>query len=350
MELIVSDNANVDETQNVLASFSSDRRLKVIRSDEPLTCTENWNKALEASSGDYHLLIGDDDCLLPGFFNKMDRILEKHDFPECVTFNGVSYISPGAVNGNPYSFYKDSSFQYGPEFREGIMSPEMRVSIVRDMYRFKVRIPLNIQPHLFSRRARKYIGGALFRLPFPDHFALNAMLIHAKTWVFTPKKMIVVGVSPKSYGSFVYSNNQEEGQAYCGFDSSFEGQLPGLELHNGMHKWLELLKSNYQEKLKGFEINRSAYVRRQVFAWVHQFNAGILKPKDLLKRFGKLSMSDWMGLLCSVFDQRSWERIGSFFGSQKDHQIQTTWPGAVPLKEISNIKEFANWVDNQQSH
>jgi glycosyltransferase involved in cell wall biosynthesis len=350
MELIVSDNANIDETQSVLSQFSSDPRLKVIRTEELLTCTENWNKALETCSGDYMLLIGDDDCLLSGFFQKMDQVLEKFDFPECVTFNGMSYISPGAVNDNPYSYYKDPFFPYGPEFQEGLLSLEMRTSIVKDMYSFKVRIPLNIQPHLFSRRARKYIEGDLFRPPFPDHFALNALLIHTKTWAFTPEKLVVVGVSPKSYGHFVYSNKQEEGQAYCGFDSEFEGQLPGLELHNGMHKWLDLLKLNYKEKLNKFKINRSAYVRRQVFSWFHQLNAGVLKPKNLLKRFGQLSILDWVGLLLSVFDKRSWERIGSLFGSQKDHQIQITWQGATTLKEVSDIKEFADWVDDQQIH
>ena len=34
--------------------------------------TENWNNALNKSSGDYVLMIGDDDYLLPGFFEKME--------------------------------------------------------------------------------------------------------------------------------------------------------------------------------------------------------------------------------------------------------------------------------------
>ena len=92
MELIVSDNANTDNTQNVLASIS-DPRLKVIRTEEPVSVTENWNRALNTSSGDYILMVGDDDCLLPGYFTRMDQILEKYDYPDCITCNGYTYIA-----------------------------------------------------------------------------------------------------------------------------------------------------------------------------------------------------------------------------------------------------------------
>ena len=47
MELIVSDNANTDETKEVLLRFSEDSRLKVIRSEELVPVTENWNLALK---------------------------------------------------------------------------------------------------------------------------------------------------------------------------------------------------------------------------------------------------------------------------------------------------------------
>ena len=60
MELVVSDNANTDNTPNFLASIS-DPRLKVIRTEEPVSVTENWNRALNSSSGDYILMIGYDD-------------------------------------------------------------------------------------------------------------------------------------------------------------------------------------------------------------------------------------------------------------------------------------------------
>jgi glycosyltransferase involved in cell wall biosynthesis len=343
LELIVSDNANTDNTQKVLASIS-DPRLKVIRTEEPISVTENWNLALGASSGDYILMMGDDDCLLPDYFEKIDQILEKYNYPDCITCNGYSYIDTGSLNNNDENYYKDPFYQFGPEFSEGILSSEMRFDIVKDMFRFKVRLPLNMQPHLISRRARGYIEGDLFRPPFPDHFALNALLMQAKSWVFVPENLIVVGVSPKSFGYFVFNNKQEEGRSYLGIDSNFEGQLPGTDLNNCMYVWLNLLKNSYKDKLRGVEINRAGYVRRQVYSWYQQYKAGAAKSGDLMKWFGLLSPGDWWGLFSSVLDKRSWQRISSLFAGKKKNQVKQVFQGATPLKNISNIREFASWV------
>ena len=121
LELIVSDNANTDSTQNVLASIS-DPRLKVIRTEEPVSVTENWTRALNTSSGDYILMVGDADCLLPGYFTRMDQILEKYDYPDCITCNGYSYIEVGSLNGIPENYYKDPFYHFSPEFNEGFLS------------------------------------------------------------------------------------------------------------------------------------------------------------------------------------------------------------------------------------
>ena len=349
LELIVSDNANTDNTKEVLASIS-DLRLKVIRTEEPVSVTENWNRALNASSGDYILMMGEDDCLLPGYFEKMDQILKKYNDPDCISCNGYSYIDTGSdidtgsLNQNSENYYKDPFYQFGPEFKEGLLSSQMRFNIVKDMFKFKVRIPLNMQPHLVSRKARGYVEGDLFRPPFPDHFALNALLIHAKSWVYVPEKLIVVGVSPKSFGHFIFNFKQEEGKSYLGIDSDFEGQLPGTELNNCMYVWLNLLKSSYKEKLKNIEVNRSGYVRRQVYSWYQQYKAGVANSFDLARWFRMLSPGDWCGLFYSVFDKRSWQKLGLLVFGQKKNQVNQVFEDAIPLKNISNIREFADWI------
>lgn len=344
MELIVSDNANTDETKDVLLRFSEDSRLKVIRSEELVPVTENWNLALKASSGDYILMMGDDDCLLPDYFEKMDKILEAHQFPDCVTCNGYSFISPKSVSDNEEGFYIDPFYTFGPEFVEGYLSQELRLSLVKDMFRFKVRMPLNMQPHLVSRKARGYVEGDLFRPPFPDHFALNALLMHVKSWVFSPQKLVVVGVSPKSFGHFFFGNKHAEGMAYLGTNVDFEGRLPGGEGHNGMYIWLTLLKTKYQEKLRGVKISRSGYVRRQIYVWYQQYKAGVAKPKDILKWFGLLSFGDWCGLFTSFLDKRSWQKFRALVFGHKNNQVNQIFEDAIPLKNISNIKEFAIWI------
>ncbi|MBA3017191.1 glycosyltransferase family 2 protein [Patescibacteria group bacterium] len=347
MELVVSDNANTDETQEVVASFAKDSRLKVIRVDTPISVTDNWNRAFDASSGDYILMMGDDDYLLPGYFQRVDQILEKYGNPECITYNVYVYISSSAIMGNSKSYYNNCLFKYGPDMRrEGLLSRKMRLGIVKDMYNFRVRIQLNMQPHLISRKATKRIVGKVFQPPYPDHYALNSLLLTAKDWVYVPEKLLVLGVSPKSYGHFVYSNDiQDEGQSYLGIASDFEGRLPGNELLNSMHVWLELIKSKYKAVLKDIKISRAPYVRRQVYFWYVQYKFGALSFKDVLSNARKLSLGDWFGLFPAFFDKAIWILVWSLLRFSKSNKIETFYgDGAKPLDNISNIREFADSI------
>lgn len=350
MELVVSDNANIDQTQAVIESFRKDPRLKVVRLEEPVSVTENWNYALSASCGDYILMIGDDDCLLPGFFNRVERILGKYNNPDCVTYNAYTYVARGSVSDdNRQSYYKDTFFEFGPEFKaEGLISAKMRLLIVKDMFRFRNRIPLNMQTTLMSKAAINQISGGIFKPPFPDHYALNSLLLTAKSWVYLPEKMLVVGISPKSFGHFIYSGRENEGKNYLGINSEFKGRLPGNELLNSMHVWLSLIKLNYKDYLKGTKISWPDYVRRQVYSWYFQYKFHTISLRELLVRFRKLSLKDWLALSLSITDKSSWQHLGLVFKSSKSNKLKIIWEGLQPLENIFNIKQFADWISSRE--
>jgi|APSaa5957512622_1039677.scaffolds.fasta_scaffold22886_2 glycosyltransferase involved in cell wall biosynthesis len=351
LELVVSDNANTDETSEVIASFAGDPRLKAIRTEKPLSVIDNWNNALYASSGDYVLMIGDDDFLLPGYFKRMEAIIEKYDYPEGITYNGYRFIFPDSISGNQYSYYSDPYFIFGSDFKhEGFLESGKALSIVRDMFRFNVRVPLNTLPHLWSRKAIDRVEGDIFRPPYPDHFALNSLLLKAKTWVYVPEQLFVIGVTPKSYGHFVFSDSkQEEGTAYLGISSDFEGRLPGNDLVNNMNIWLNLLEVNHQEHLRGIKICRANYVRRQVHFWCSQYKYGAMALKDMLKLLGKLTLGDWLRLASSVWDRKSLEALWSLMKFSNKNKVDTFYYEPQCLEGISNIKEFSEWICERKS-
>ncbi|MEK6528494.1 MAG: glycosyltransferase family A protein, partial [Nitrospirota bacterium] len=352
MELVVSDNANTDETAEILKSYFGEPRLKVVRLTKPVSVTENWNSALLASKGDYVLMMGDDDGLLPGYFNRMEAILKKYNDPDCVTYNAYSYMAPYSIGQDKQSYYKDPFYFFGREFEaEKIIPKDERFLIVRDMFRFHNRIPLNMQTTLMARQAMNRIRGCAFQPPFPDHYALNSLLLTVKSWVFVPEKLLVVGVSPKSFGHFAYGNKQEEGKKYLGINPDFKGQLPGADLNNCMHVWLALLKANYPELLKKVKISRCQYVRHQVYSWLTQYKSGALPLRDLSMRFLQLAISDWFYLSLTIFDKRSWERfLAAFTRGREIAQIQKLWRGAVPLENVSDINEFTRWISKRNDY
>jgi hypothetical protein len=343
LELIISDNANTDTTPEVISKFANDPRVTVLRLEAPISVTDNWNNALFSAKGEYVLMMGDDDYLLPGYFTKMDSILERHGKPDCVLHNAYSYVAPNSIASNVESLYSRSHFQFGADLeQELVMSEQHRFSIVRDMFRFKVRIPLNMQTTLVSKAVLPQ-----FFPPFPDHYALNSLLLTAKKWVFTPEKLLVVGVSPKSFGHYFYSSEQKQGLSYLGISPDFPGMLPGSELTNGMHMWLNRLKEQFPNQLRAVEVDRGGYVRRQAFFWYMQKKLGFATTGAFFQRLGILSLRDWIGLASTFFDAASWGRLARMFSFSKRSTAEIHWNSLRPLPGVRDIAQFSEWLTSQ---
>ena len=345
MELIVFDNANTDNTAEVVNSYSNDKRLKYYRTDSVVSVTDNWNNALKKSSGDYVLMMGDDDFLLPGYFDTLDKTIKENDFPDGISYFGYSFIYPDAVD-NTVGYYSDPHYDYEKKLIDsGKTTKNQLKSIVYDMFKFKNRVPLNTLPHIWSRKVINRVDGELFRPPYPDHFALNAIFLKANTWVFSKKKLYIIGVTPKSYGHYVFSDNdQKGGEDYLGISGDFPGQLPGSALINNMYVWLQLLKDNYPDYLGGVQISRNGYVRHQLHYWISQYRHGSIERKDLFHRLGLLTLKDKLGLISAIWDKRSILALYAMFKTLNPSKIDTFYYGPQQLKGILTSSDLYNKV------
>ena len=350
MELIVFDNANTDNTAEVVNSYSNDKRLKYYRTDSVVDVTDNWNNALKKSSGDYVLMMGDDDFILPGYFDTLDKTIKENDFPDGISYFGYSFIYPDAVD-NTVGYYSDPHYDYEKKLIDsGKTTKNQLKSIVYDMFKFKNRVPLNTLPHIWSRKVINRVDGELFRPPYPDHFALNAIFLKANTWVFSKKKLYIIGVTPKSYGHYVFSDNdQKGGEDYLGISGDFPGQLPGSALINNMYVWLQLLKDNYPDYLGGVQISRNGYVRHQLHYWISQYRHGSIERKDLFHRLGLLTLKDKLGLISAIWDKRSILALYAMFKTPNPSKIDTFYYGPQQLKGILTSSDLYNKVIRKKS-
>ena len=345
MELIVFDNANTDNTAEVVNSYSIDKRLKYYRTDNVVSVTDNWNNALKKSSGDYVLMMGDDDFLLPGYFDTLDKTIKENDFPDGISYFGYSFIYPDAVD-NKEGYYVDPHYDYEKKLMDsGKTTKNQLKSIVYDMFKFKNRVPLNTLPHIWSRKVINRVDGELFRPPYPDHFALNAIFLKANTWVFSKKKLYIIGVTPKSYGHYVFSDNdQKGGEDYLGISGDFPGQLPGSALINNMYVWLQLLKDNYPDYLGDVQISRNGYVRHQLHYWISQYRHGSIERKDLFHLLGLLTLKDKLGLISAIWDKRSILALYAMLKMPNPSKIDTFYYGPQQLKGILTSSDLYNKV------
>ncbi len=295
-ELIVADNANDDGTAELLRSFSADRRLTVVRQEQPASVVENWNLALGAATGRYILVIGDDDLLLPWYMERARALLERFEMPDCLSYNGYRYAFPGfARSGETGSHYADPFFTPHPWIpREGILGSALRRRVLSDFARFVMPLTLNMQVTLVSRQVLGKLVHPEFRAPFPDFYALLALLASAESWAISDEQLIAVGVSANSFSqSLSDETDAKRGMSYLGVKTDFPGALPGNDLFNGIHVCLEQVRSDYSEQIPDFEIDRAQYLLSQLLWWYAQLRLGALPPRGLVARLRRLRLSDW---------------------------------------------------------
>lgn len=76
-ELIICDNASIDDTEEIVKSYS-DRRIRYFRNSTNLGSTKNFNKCIEKSTGKYVYILHADDVMLPENLDEKVRILDSN--------------------------------------------------------------------------------------------------------------------------------------------------------------------------------------------------------------------------------------------------------------------------------
>src|SRR5262245_33198696 len=76
-EIIVSDNCSSPATKAVVDAAAS-RKVRYVRTPEPVAMSNNWEFGVSHARGEYVVLIGDDDGLLPHALRELDRLARDH--------------------------------------------------------------------------------------------------------------------------------------------------------------------------------------------------------------------------------------------------------------------------------
>ncbi len=122
LEVVVCNNASCDDTEAVVLSFT-DPRIHYVNTGARVSMRENFNRAMNESSGDYVIFFGDDDGIVPGQFKYLRQLLETHR-PDGLSWNRASYGWPGdgyAKKTGGVRFYQHGTFgtpyTYNPKDR-----------------------------------------------------------------------------------------------------------------------------------------------------------------------------------------------------------------------------------------
>jgi glycosyltransferase involved in cell wall biosynthesis len=289
-EIVVSDNRSEQDIAGYVRSLGDDR-IRYLRTSRALPVTENWNNALAAATGEYVIMLGDDDALLPGYFETIRRLASDFSAPDLIYHSALLYAYPAVLPEAPEGYLKP--YGYAPFFRGAehpfVLDGEVARRMVCGAMNFRVLYGFNMQFATVSRSVIAELSHdeAFYRSPFPDYYAMNLLFLRARRIVVEPQACVVIGVSPKSYG-FFYANSRElEGEAMlegAGSDRASgetERLLPGSNINTG---WLRAMEAVCRAAGPSFAMrpNRRRYRMLQL-AHVHQgvFLEGTISREEL---------------------------------------------------------------------
>ena len=273
-EIVISDNQSSEDVSGYVRALQ-DERIRYARTSRPLAVTENWNAALAMSSGDYVLMLGDDDGVFPGYAAYMEALVDHFDQPDVIYTGSLVFTYPGVDPGMPNGLLASNTYA---DFLDGSEEPivvtrDQALAAVRRSLDLKLAFNFNMQVFLFSRSLieRMRSHGEFFQSPFPDYYASCAALLKASRVVADPRDLVVIGVTPKSYGFFHVNKREAEGRAFLSGQPEAPTQLPGTNINEGWLRAMESLEANYGKEF-GLRVNRRRYERLQAaYVYTRQF-------------------------------------------------------------------------------
>jgi hypothetical protein len=170
------------------------------------------------------------------------------------------------------------------------------------------------------------------------------MLLTAPRWSYAPERLVVIGVTPKSFGHFVYSDQQSAGLEYLGIKADFDGRVPGNALIDAMHMWLQMLLDAYPDLLSGASISRGDYVLRQAWSWAVAWRGGTLNARDLAALVRRLSAADLLAAGRVVLGEPDLWRKAAMRLRPGSGRAEARWHGLRPLPEVDEIGAFGKWI------
>ena len=254
-EIIVSDNFSEEDIAGYVRLLN-DPRIKYFRTGKFIPVTDNWNNALDKSTGNYVIMLGDDDCLMQGYFSTLSKVIEKYETPDLIYTSAYLYAYPGVMPGFPDGFLR--SYENGKIFRSAEkpfwLEKAEAMDLARNSTNFRMRFDYNMQFSLVSRKLicamEKY--GSFYQSPYPDYYASNAMMLKAERILVVPQPLVTIGISPKSFGFYYFNDSESNGDEFLKNlpdpDMARHLQqviLPGTNMNNSWLLSMETLADNF---------------------------------------------------------------------------------------------------------
>jgi hypothetical protein len=194
-EIIVSDNDSSPATKAVVDEFAS-AKVRYFRTPRLLAMSSNWDFALAQARGEYVILIGDDDGLLPHALAELDRLTSERT-AKVVRWESAYYTWPTFALPGHANYLR---IPLGRGLRE-----VAGIDVIRSVIAFQ--LPYSALPMLYNAAVHRSVleelrakAGRVFPHPVPDVYSGFAIAAVAGKFISTDVPMSIAGQSGASNG------------------------------------------------------------------------------------------------------------------------------------------------------
>lgn len=200
-EVIVSDNDSSPPTKAVVDEVASPK-VRYVRTPGPLAMSSSWDFAVSHARGEYVLLIGDDDGLLPHALVELDGLTRERK-ARVVRWDPAYYTWPSFALTDQANYLR---VPLGRALREVDAMDTVRAVVA--FHSFYTALPMfyNAAIHRSVLATLRDRTGRVFPHPVPDVYSGFAVAAVAGTYLSTDVPMSVAGQSGASNGIAVLFN------------------------------------------------------------------------------------------------------------------------------------------------
>lgn len=222
LEIIVCDNASVDDTRAVVDSFECER-IRYVNPGKRLSMSRNWEFGLSHVRDGWVTILGDDDAILPGAIERAMEIARA---------TGVKAIRS---DGCDYRWPSMNRSRYGTLYVRQSTGYELRSTKIWLDKVLGAEAPYTSLPMLYNGgfihtsviSAAREITGDFFRSMIPDVYSAMAIASVIDEYVYSYEPLAINGVSMHSSGSsFFHSVHGIDGVASPAMKFLAEDNIP----------------------------------------------------------------------------------------------------------------------------
>jgi len=368
-EIVIADNAS-EQDYGAYAKSLADSRIVYSRSAQALSVTDNWSRALALASGDYVMMLGDDDALAPWFHRQVRELVEEPaDKPDIVYLAGFHYCYPQVMPGLPRGYLADvrnSRFlaDRSAPFR---LPREEAVAVANAAFGFRYWFGFNSQHFLFNAEFLRRISslGGIFQSPYPDTFAAVVSLLRARSITVLPEPAVIIGISRESFGYFYFNDRPAEGYQFLANENvspEVRAALEAVILPGDRNNTNWLVAVEVARRALGPantpEVDIARYRILQSVAFLRDiYLKGTRRPQDaddLTQLLDPRERAVFAGLRAAVGAAAAAgrENVNRAFQAI-DRELGQFWPAQVRMLGIrrhSSISDAYNWLEAKKAY